>query len=148
MKKIYLIGLLSILLVGGCKTNESATSTTKNEDFLKKIAVGKGGGFTGAYTEFILREDGKVFKRDFKYDREVYLKDLNEIDLNYFFDKKRELGLEGIELNKPGNMSSYIEIKEGNISLNKIVWGARLAYPSPSLINFHNELLKKLSETE
>jgi len=145
MKKT--IFALAIILLGfiSCKTQENtpATSTT-----LQKIAVGKGGGFTGAYTEFLLQEDGKVFKKDFKYDREVFIKTLSKNDLTYFWNKIEGLGLNGIDINKPGNISSYIEIKEENISLNKITWGARSYYPPTNLVEFHKELFKKLAEIE
>ena len=121
------------------------TEHTK-DDHQYKIAVGKGGGFTGVYEEFILREDGKVFKRDFNYDREVFTKDLGEVDHQYFWGKKDELGLEGFEFNHPGNITTYIELRQGTISLNKISWGANSYYPPDEFIKFHKELTKKLKE--
>jgi hypothetical protein len=134
-----------VLIFVGCKPSQS---TTENTSANKRYAVGQGGGFTGAYTEYILEENGKVYKYDFKYDREVYIKDLEKVQLNYFLERIKELGLDGVEINQPGNMSYYIDIRIGKSSYNKIVWGANLYYPPNDLVEFQKELFKTLSSTE
>ena len=111
----------------------------------KRYAIGQGGGFTGVYTEFILSENGKVHKYDFNYDREVFFKDLNEADLVYFLEQLDDLGLEGIEMNKPGNITKYIEVRDGNISINKIVWGHPNHQPNEDLTKLHKALFETLS---
>lgn len=139
---IFLIIIISTL---SCVSSESLKTDNNN---IKRYAIGKGGGFTGDYTEFILNENGKVYKYDYKYDREVFYKELEKVDLNYFLEQIEELGLEGIDINQPGNISYYIEVKIGQNSINKIVWGANLYYPPKELVTFHDELFKKLSEFE
>ena len=133
-----------------CKsTKESGIGKIQNvkDDQLRKYCVGKGGGFTGAYDEYILYENGKVFKYDFSYDREIYLKELTTTELVFFLEKIDLLSLEGVAINEPGNMSSYIEVREGDLSINKIVWGAHQYYPPNELLTFHKELFLKLAET-
>lgn len=139
---IFLIIIISTL---SCVSSESLSSDNNN---IKRYAIGKGGGFTGDYTEFILNENGKVYKYDYKYDREVYYKELEKVDLNYFLEQIEELGLEGIDINQPGNMTYYIEVRIGQNSINKITWGANLYYPPKELVAFHEEIFKKLSEFE
>ncbi len=142
----------SVLFIG-CK-NDAATLPERIGNFLegsselKRYAVGKGGGFTSDYQEFVLCEDGKVYKRDFNYDREVFTKQLSEEDLQYFLKRIEKLNLDGISIEKPGNMSYYIEIREGKLSLNKIVWGLNTYYPPKELELFHEELFKKLAAFE
>ncbi len=143
-KTIYIFSILIIMF--GCKTSEEVKSETNKTN--KRYAIGQGGGFTGDYKEFILNEDGKVYKYDFKYDREVYVKDLVKADLIYFMEKIQGLGLDGIELNQPGNMSYYIDVRIGKTSVNKIIWGAHNQYPPSNLVDFHKELFAKLSEIE
>ena len=143
MKSIIFFVIITISM--GCVSSESLSTDNNN---IKRYAIGKGGGFTGDYTEFILNENGKVYKYDYKYDREVYYKDLEKVDLHYFLEKIEELGLEGIDINQPGNISYYIEVKIGQNSINKIVWGANLYYPPKELVAFHDEIFKKLSEFE
>ncbi len=144
MKKIFYILSVVVIFVG-CKPAEPTTENTANT---KRYAIGKGGGFTGAYTEYILEENGKVYKYDFNYDREVFIKNLEKSDLIYFLNRIEELGLEGIEINQPGNMSYYIDVRTGKTSINKITWGANLFYPPNELVDFHKELFNKLAETE
>lgn len=115
---------------------------------MKRYAIGKGGGFTGDYTEFILNENGKVYKYDFKYDREVYYKTLEKADLVYFLGEIEKLSLDGIDINQPGNISYYIDVRIGQNSQNKIVWGDPLYYPPKNLVEFHKEIFSKLQEFE
>jgi hypothetical protein len=144
--------LLACTFLVSCKNSATLTErigdVLEGELELKRYAVGKGGGFTGDYKEYILCENGKVYKRDFSYDREVFTKQLSDADLQYFLEKIEELGLEGLSINEPGNMNYYIEIREGKLSLNKILWGGNSYYPPDNLVAFHKELFKKLSELE
>jgi len=141
---IYIFSILLFLI--SCKTVEEVKSDITPKG--KRYAVGQGGGFTGDYSEYILAEDGKVYKYDFKYDREVFYKELGKADLIYFMDKIEALGLDGIDINQPGNMSYYIEIRVNNTSVNKITWGANSYYPPIELVKFHKELFSKLNEFE
>jgi len=144
MRGLIYTSLLLILI--SCKTIEDIKLESIPNG--KRYAIGQGGGFTGNYAEFILTEDGKVYKYDFKYDREVYFKALNKADLNYFLEKIETFGLEGVELNHPGNMSYYIEIRDGKTSINKIVWGNFNYYPDKELVDFHKELFEELKKWE
>jgi len=154
----YFFFIGSFFVLVGCtssKQNQSISSAKKessipvnnnNQTNLKRYAVGYGGGFNGFYEEYILRSDGKVYKRDFSYDREVYKKDLSQGELDYFMDKIAALALEGEDIDEPGNMSSYIEIREGKISINKLTWGSFNYYPDHQLEKLHQELFEKLKQ--
>lgn len=135
-----------LLILFSCKTAEEVKSTTPPQG--KRYAIGQGGGFTGEYTEFILSENGKVHKYDFRYDREVFFKDLNKVDLNYFMEQIEILSLEGIELNEPGNMTYYLDVRIGKTSINKITWGNYNYNPDEELVKLHKELYSKLKEWE
>ena len=152
LKGIFFTFLILSGLIIGCKNSatlpERIGDVLEGESELKRYAVGKGGGFTGDYQEYILCEDGKVYKRDFNYDREVFTKQLSEEDLQYFLKRIAELDLDGISIEQPGNMSYYIEIREGKLSFNKIVWGLNTYYPPKELELFHEELFKKLAAWE
>ena len=141
MKGLF-FSLSVVIMLFGCKTAEQvkADSTPKG----KRYAIGQGGGFTGDYSEFILSENGKVHKYDFKYDREVYFKDLSKVDLIYFLEKIEKLSLEGVEIYQQGNTSYYIDLRIGRTSINKIVWGNYNYHPDQELIDLHNELYNKL----
>lgn len=152
LKGVFFTILILSGLINGCKNSATITErigdVLEGESELIRYAVGKGGGFTGDYQEYILAEDGKVYKRDFNYDREVFTKQLSEEDLQYFLGRINQLDLDGISIFEPGNMSYYIEIREGELSLNKILWGNNTYYPPKELEVFHEELFKKLAAWE
>ena len=141
--KGLLFTLTVIILLFGCKTPAQIKADTPPAG--KRYAIGQGGGFNGNYTEFILSENGKVHKYDFTYDREVFFKELNPLDLSYFLEKIESLSLEGIEMNEPGNQTFYIDVRIGKTSINKVVWGHYNFNPDQELIDFHQEIYAKLS---
>ena len=142
--KAFFYPLLFSLILISCKTAEEVNSTSTPQG--KRYAIGQGGGFTGDYSEFILGEDGKVFKYDFKYDREVFFKNVSKADLIYFLEKIEALSLDGMEMNSPGNMSYYIDVREGRTSINKLVWGHPNFYPDKDLVELHKEMFDSLSK--
>jgi len=149
----YFLNIFVVLLLVSCSGTEKISTapsqkTTQSANNLRRYAVGKGGGFTGEYQEYILREDGKVYKRDFNYDREVFIKQLAPVDANYFLEQIELLGIEGESINEPGNMNYYIEIRDGKLSINKVLWGSFNYNPPEKLVNFHKELFDKLAELE
>lgn len=150
-KLVSIIIVVSFVFIN-CKNTENKTVTTTKEVIKKdnslKYCVGKGGGFTGAYEEFMLYENGKVYKRDFVYERDVFKKQLSEVELNYFLGKINEIGLEGMDINQPGNMSYYFKVKQGEQTINTIIWGAHSYYPDKKLEAFHKEFFEKLSAIE
>lgn len=143
MKSLFYCFLLTCCF--SCVSSESLNNVNQNET---RYAIGKSGGFNGEVIEFILNENGKVYKYDYRYDREYFYKDLEKVDLHYFLEKIEKLGLEGIDINEPGNITYYIDVRIGQNSINKIVWGNHLYYPPKNLVAFHDELFKKLAEFE
>ena len=143
MNKNFLI-LFLILALYSCKTAEEVKSSESPAG--KRYAIGQGGGFTGEYFEFILSENGQVHKYDYKNDREVFFKDLEKIDLVYFLEKLESLSVEGMEINAPGNMTYYIDVRVGKSSINKITWGHYNYNPEKELVDFHKEIFDKLRE--
>ena len=49
-------------------------------------------------------------------------------------------------MNSPGNMSYYIDIREGRTSINKIVWGHPNFYPDKEIVELHKELYNNISK--
>ncbi|MBL1231568.1 MAG: hypothetical protein COA31_002505 [Flavobacteriales bacterium] len=130
------------------KSNTDTTTNNKSNNSEMKYCVGRGGGFTGDFEEYILLENGKVYKRDFVYERDVFYKQLSALDTEYFLTKIDELSLYGEDINQPGNMSYYLEIRQGNNTINKIIWGAHSYYPPKQLEAFHKEFFEKLKQQD
>lgn len=142
--KGLILSLSVVLILFSCKTTEQNSANKLPEG--KRYAFGQGGGFTGNFSEFILSENGQVHKYDFKYDREVFFKDLEKVDLIYFLEKVEELGLEGMEVNQPGNMNKYIDVRYGRNSINKIVWGHPNYRMDEEIDKLHQEMYEILSK--
>lgn len=147
--------LLSILIFSSiffsCASTQSNTAVTSSNNINNsemKYCVGRGGGFTGDFEEYMLLENGKVYKRDFVYERDVFYKELSALDTEYLLNKIDELSLYGEDINKPGNMSYYLEIRQGNNTINKIIWGAHSYYPPKQLEAFHKEFFEKLKQRD
>lgn len=136
------------LIIFSCVSCVSNETLNKDNNHGKRYAIGKSGGFTGEVIEFILNENGKVYKYDYKYDREYFYKDLDKVDLHYFLEEIEKLGLDGVDINEPGNITYYIDVRIGQNSINRIVWGKNLYYPPKELVTFHDEIFKKLAEFE
>ena len=151
IQKIIFV-IITIIVLGACKsttnTTEKQPKISVQKDNSLKYCVGKGGGFNGTYEEFMLYENGKVYKRDFVYERDVYRKQLTEAELNYFLEKINEMGLEGMDINQPGNMSYYFKVKQGEQTINTIVWGSHSYYPDKKLEAFHKEFFEKLASLD
>ena len=142
MKSLFLtLSVVTLLL--SCKTPEQVRKETFPSG--KRYAIGQGGGFNGNYTEFILSENGQVHKYDFNYDREVFFKQLEKVELNFFLEKIDRLSLEGIDMNNPGNRTFYIDVRIGKNSINKLIWGHYNFNPDQELVDFHKEIYNKLS---
>ncbi len=150
MRQILLIGVFSSIFFS-CSSTKSGTdtkNTTKTNNSEMKYCVGRGGGFTGDFEEYILYENGKVYKRDFVYERDVFYKQLSALDTEYLLNKIDELSLYGEDINHPGNMSYYLEVRQGNNTINKIIWGAHSYYPPKELEAFHKEFFEKLRQQD
>lgn len=102
-----------MVLFGGCKSS----SPVKQYETYKgaKLILGSGGGFTGEYKEYIILENGDVFKRSTFDDKLVYLGKLKKNDALQLFENFATLGLQNKSLNLPGNMNKYIKyVKDDN----------------------------------
>jgi hypothetical protein len=73
---------------------------------------------------------------------------LDKVDLDYFMEQIETLGLEGIEMDMPGNITYYIDVRLGLTSINRITWGHNRFYPDKELVNLHKEMFDKLKEWE
>ncbi|MCC7331352.1 MAG: hypothetical protein IT232_01980 [Flavobacteriales bacterium] len=135
---------VAFLLLQSCATQLEANKNST----IKRYTFGEGGGFTGDYIEYSFSEDGKVYKRDFNNQRDVFFKNLNPEDTKNFITKINELGILTMEIKEPGNISKYIEIREGETSLNKIVWGSNSYHAPDNIVELHKKIFRKLAELD
>jgi hypothetical protein len=86
----------------------------------KIITIGKGGGFTGAYDEYSILENGRVFKYNTIEKERHYLGKIESNVTRQLFSNYAMLGISGKELNNPGNMNYYIQYKDDQNSFRSL----------------------------
>jgi len=113
-----LIFIFFALYLGiGC----TSTSTSLKDYQGKRITLANGGGFTGQVIEYVILEDGQVYRKN-SMDQSVkaYTK-LNKDIVKQIFDNYNVLELNKVELNDPGNMYFYISFADKD-EIHKITW--------------------------
>ncbi len=138
MKLIYFL-LVSVCLLMACKTAKKTISRTTNNE---QIRFGHGGGFTGAVTEYCLKQNGDLYKKA--------LGDISKLSISQkegdrCFSKCDSIQFREIELDNPGNRYAYIA-HHRNDSIHRVTWNPHQPNLSPSLVEFHNMLLALVGE--
>ncbi|MBN2164656.1 MAG: hypothetical protein JW717_00095 [Marinilabiliaceae bacterium] len=113
--RALVIMILSVLTIS-CATQKQAKTPTTS--FIE-IKFGSSGGFTGMTNEYLIKQDGKVFKIT-----SDTLNQLNQIDNSEIKNIDRqivELEFENLKLRDKGNMTYFIEVQTSNF-INKITW--------------------------
>ena len=112
MRYNLVLAVLIMFFYGSCK---SPSPVQRYENYKgAKLILGSGGGFTGEYKEFIILENGEIFKRSTFNDKLEYLGKLKKNDALQLFENYHHLGLDKKAVNLPGNMNKYIKfVKDG-----------------------------------
>lgn len=110
-----LISAIILLILFSCNTSKNTVYRQTDS----QIYFGNSGGFTNLKLEYVLNEDGNIFK--ITRDSTFYIK---KIDHNRFKDIQcsiNECEFRNIQLNSPGNMTYFIRVKTNEFD-NKVVW--------------------------
>jgi hypothetical protein len=120
MKRIPLIiiALLPLSLFS-CKTKTYTASELPDV----RITFGNGGGFVGALTEYILLENGQLFKRDRLEGPLEELPKVKKGKAKKIFAQLEEADFLSMERNAPGNMYRFMSCQTPTDS-NNVTWGS------------------------
>jgi hypothetical protein len=110
--------LASSLLFWYCKPTKHTLDSLPDH----QLRWGAGGGFTGKETSFTMLENGQIFKFVGVSGEKMELKAIKSKTSKALFDAVTSLELEKVELDKPGNMYYFLEMKEKDTT-HKITWG-------------------------
>ncbi len=122
-----------------CNTSKKVVSRTSQKE---QIRFGHGGGFTGAITEYCLKNNGELYK---KAAGEITKISISKKEAELCFSKKDSIQFREITLDSPGNRYAFIS-HHGNDSIHRVTWNPHQPALSPSLIEFHNMLLALAGE--
>ena len=135
-KSILLFAMFFGSLFPGC----NSTKYTPADYPDVQIIFGKGGGISGAVTEYCIFENGTVFKKQGMMDA-AYEKigRLPSNQVSQLLENMETLKIEESKFTHPGNLYSFIEIKN-TANPTRITWGD-INIPVPKDIQLFFELL-------
>lgn len=85
------------------------------------LRFGSAGGFTSQAVVYKLQSNGKLWKYGGIENDSTELNQLKKSQTRKLFEQAYQLGLDTLNLYKPGNMNNFIQIKSKTMD-NKIVW--------------------------
>lgn len=85
------------------------------------LTFGSGGGFTGAYHEYILLDDGRLYSRNIGGSAPTFLKNVDKMATKQFFDNIKTFGLDKFNYNEPQNLYYFLNYKSQKDS-SGITW--------------------------
>lgn len=134
-KLLIFIVLVSItLLVYACKT----VSYTADALPTPQVVFGSGGGFTNSYIDYILLENGQIFKRNSLTKETVEWIKIKKKNAQKYFPLVQAALLENVK--EPGNMSYYLRYQTDTLE-QSITWGNPQYAPQEEVQDLYNELV-------
>lgn len=136
MKTFNILILFAAIPFVACKT-QGYTPTQLPE---RQIVFGKGGGVSGEITEYILLENGQVFRSSSFSGKMVELRKIEKKQARQFFEQIAGLQLDKEKFDHPGNMYYFITYKTPD-NPGKVVWGNRDNPVRENIQNFYDSLI-------
>jgi hypothetical protein len=124
MKNIIFLLISALILTISCKTTAPVQS----------FSMGKGGGFTGKYIEYIVRSNGEVYDIS-NGQKPTLFKTFNKEQISAIFKKLDQLNIHSLNFSHPGNMTSYIRCESENKTY-EIKWGDNKNAPPQNVLDF------------
>ena len=128
MKKLTLLLISAIMLTASCKTTAP----------LQSFSLGKGGGFTGKYDEYLVKSNGEVYNIS-NGQSPVLFKTFSKDKITDIFRKFDGLNISSVNFSHPGNMTSYIRCEQNNKTW-EIKWGDARMPPPQNVLDFFEAL--------
>lgn len=129
--------ILSVFTMSCATQKQSKNPTTS---FIE-IQFGSSGGFTGKTSEYVIKQDGQVYKIS---DDNLNLINLIEnSEIENIKKQLSELDFENIQLNEKGNITYFIELHTSTYN-NRIKWSDQTQNDSIKL--FYKSLVKTLKK--
>jgi len=111
-------------------------SNCASDKHFKEIKFGSGGGFTGAVTEYRLKENGDIYKSTSGEGDSQLLKSITAEELKLVREKLSRLNIDTLsKINHPYNMYYFIQI-----DTLKATWGDPSYSPPKELEDLYNYL--------
>jgi hypothetical protein len=97
------------------------TASCKTTTPIQSFSIGKGGGFTGKYIEYLLKSNGEVYDIS-NGQAPVLFYTFKKEQTDIIFQKFEQLNIRSVNFSHPGNMTSYIRM-DADGKIYEIKWG-------------------------
>ena len=132
MRTLVII-IFSVLTIN-CATQKQAKNPTTS---IIEIKFGSSGGFSGMTNEYVIKQDGKVYKNT--SDTLHLINKMRNSEIESIEKQTVELNFEKLELNKKGNMTYFIELQTSTYK-NRVMWSDQTQ--NDSIMLFYKTLVK------
>ncbi len=133
--RIFLILILSALAIS-CTIQKQAKKLTTS---FYEIKFGCSGGFKGMTNEYLIKQDGQVYK--YSFDNLSFIKKIENSEIESIKKQLSGLDFENMQLNENGNMTYFIEVQTSTYK-NRITWSDQTQ--NDSIKQFYKSLIKTL----
>lgn len=132
----YLSLLCFFSLFLSCKTQQYEADKLPE----RQILFGSGGGFSGEITTYILLENGQIFKHSSLKNSMLQMGSVPKTQVKQLIKAVKSLALDKKAIHKPGNMSYFVAVKNGNTE-HRSVWGDPNYQVDSTLENKYKKLI-------
>jgi len=105
------------------------------------LRFGSAGGFTNQTTVYKLLSDGSLSKTDGLTKETTLLKQLRKSQTKKVFKQAYQVGIDTLKLDKPGNISNFIQLKTKSVD-NKIIWYKDSDQTPEEITTFYKNLIQ------
>ena len=119
MKRLsFLTATLLLLVLPGCQSAKSPPEALPE----RQLRFGGGGGFAGAYEEYVLLENGQRFYRNAVEKPLTELPAIRRSLARRLWEQAEALPFATMEFNHPGNLYHFLEWRDG-AGARRLTWG-------------------------
>lgn len=118
MKILILALIVGVLAISACKSNKSTPDTYTK----KMITFGNMGGFAGTTNSYTVLDNGQFFKKQPRSEVVNPIKNIKKRDAGQIFSNYESLGIDKMTINDPGNLTYFIQFKNGSEE-KELKWG-------------------------
>lgn len=129
--------LLLAVIFSACKGTKYTPANLPE----KQLAFGDGGGFAGAYTEYLLLENGQLFVQKGLGGERTEIPSAKKRTAKSVFKRATALLTDSTAVNYPGNMYYFLQRKDSGVDV-RMTWGAPGYEVPPQVKALYDELTR------
>ncbi len=111
------------------------------------LVFGQGGGISGLRIEYVLPEDGIIYRRNMSTDSLELVKVVGRAFTKQTMQNYFSLGLDTVKCYEPGDIYYFVEYHTPE-NVQRIVWGKPGFTQDPAIVTYFNNLYRTAKKTD